>query len=89
MVPRPDRNTIEIADHTDVRKVASGFHQDLLRLLKARNVGNQQFTDIGLAREPGGVTRGQVSTRPGERRVALEKRRLDNPGRVRASSYCL
>src|SRR5207248_2398676 len=39
-----DRDTLEIGDHPDIRKVAGGFRQNLLWAVAPRDVGEEQFS---------------------------------------------
>ena len=72
-MPRRDRHTVEIGDDPNLRKVAGGFRQDLLRAVAPRDVGEEQFADRRFARQPACGSGGQMATRPGKRRVPFEE----------------
>jgi len=58
--------------------VAGGFCQYLLRAVAPRDVGEEQFSDLGVPRQPGRGSGGQMPTRAGERHVSFEEGCLDH-----------
>ena len=73
-----DNKQVEIGGDPHPREKVGGFRQDLLGLVTAGNVGEQQFAGLGLACEPGGRGSNQMPALASQARITLEKSRLDD-----------